>query len=74
MEACCWFQLWNEARPYLIVSQPNRGGINKRSMDEQDTSEDIRKMAHVDVWAALNQLSEKCDKCARNRPSSASAL
>lgn len=35
-------------------------------MDETDTSEDIRKMAHVDIWAALNQLSsEKRDKCAR---------
>ena len=50
----------------INVSQPNRGGINKRSMDEQDTSEDIRKMAHVDIWAALNQLpAEKRDKCAR---------
>jgi hypothetical protein len=50
----------------INVSQPNRGGIIKKSMDETDTSEDIRKMAHVDVWATLNQLpSEKRDKCAR---------
>lgn len=50
----------------INVSQPNRGGIAKRSMDEQDTSEDIRKIAHVDIWAALNQLpSEKRDKAAR---------
>jgi hypothetical protein len=50
----------------INVSQPNRGGIVKRSMDETDTSEDIRKLAHVDIWAALNQLpSEKRDKSAR---------
>jgi hypothetical protein len=50
----------------INVSQTNRGGIVKKSMDETDTSEDIRKMAHVDVWAALNQLpKEKRDKSAR---------
>ena len=50
----------------INVSQPNRGGIVKKSMDETDTSEDIRKMAHVDIWAALNQTPlEKREKSAR---------
>ena len=50
----------------INVSQSNRPGINKQSMSEEDVAEDIRKLAHVDIFATLNQLpKEKRDKSAR---------
>jgi len=37
------------------VSQSGRASFMKENLDEEDTSEDIRKMAHVDLYMGLNQ-------------------
>lgn len=39
----------------VTASQSNRGSISKKSIEQEDTGEDIRKLAHVDVFASLNQ-------------------
>jgi len=37
------------------VSQSGRASFTKENLDEEDTSEDIRKMAHADLYLGLNQ-------------------
>ncbi len=37
------------------VSQSGRASFSKENLDEEDTSEDIRKMAHSDLYLGLNQ-------------------
>lgn len=41
------------------VSQSNRGSITKKNVTQIDTAEDIRKIAHLDVAAVLNQTREE---------------
>jgi hypothetical protein len=41
------------------VLQSNRKSISKKSLEQEDTSEDIRKLAHPDVVAAINQTPEE---------------
>lgn len=40
------------------VLQSNRPSISKKSLEQEDTSEDIRKLAHVDMLFGLNQTKE----------------
>jgi replicative DNA helicase len=51
-------------RHMLVVtaSQSNRGSIKKRTVDQTDTAEDIRKIAHVDVMISLNQQPDERDR------------
>uniref|UniRef100_A0A6M3LYX5 Uncharacterized protein n=1 Tax=viral metagenome TaxID=1070528 RepID=A0A6M3LYX5_9ZZZZ len=42
------------------VLQSNRASINQKSVQQDNTSEDIRKLAHVDVMFGLNQTH--CEK------------
>ena len=46
-------QLW------ATVLQSNRPSISKKSLEQEDTSEDIRKLAHVDMLFGLNQTKEE---------------
>lgn len=48
-------------RHALVVtgSQSNRGSEKKSMLEESDTSDDIRKVAHVDVLLTLNQTPEE---------------
>jgi len=39
----------------VTATQTNRGGIRKAVVTEEDTAEDIRKLAHVDLLLTLNQ-------------------
>jgi hypothetical protein len=41
------------------VLQSNRASISKKSVEQEDTSEDIRKLAHVDVLMGLNQTKDE---------------
>lgn len=54
-----WKTLKNlaDVRKCLVVtgSQSNRKSIDKNNIDQVDTGEDIRKVAHVDVMFGLNQ-------------------
>jgi len=43
----------------FTASQSNRGSIKKKVVDQIDTAEDIRKIAHVDMMISLNQLPEE---------------
>ena len=40
-------------------SQSTRGSIKKRSISQEDTAEDIRKIAHVDVMVGINQTEKE---------------
>jgi hypothetical protein len=44
-------------RSCLVVSgsQGNRASTDKEILDEKDMAEEARKLAHADVWLALNQ-------------------
>jgi hypothetical protein len=44
-------------RKALVISgtQSNRMGFDKDSLDETNTSEDIRKLAHIDIAMTINQ-------------------
>lgn len=49
-------QLASEDRCFVVApAQGNRGSITKASMEQADTAEDIRIVAHVDIMAVLNQ-------------------
>lgn len=41
------------------VDQANRGGLAKEDLDEEDNSEDIRKLQHVDLQFAINQIPDE---------------
>lgn len=41
------------------VLQSNRASISKKSLEQEDTSEDIRKLAHVDLLLGLNQTKDE---------------
>jgi hypothetical protein len=41
------------------VLQGNRASITQKNVQQENTSEDIRKLAHVDVMFGLNQLPEE---------------
>jgi replicative DNA helicase len=41
------------------ATQTNRGGIKKQSVEQDDTGENIKKIAHVDLMIALNQTIEE---------------
>jgi len=43
------------------VLQSNRKSISKTSLEQEDTAEDIRKLAHVDLLFGLNQTPEEKD-------------
>jgi len=43
----------------VTASQSNRGSMSKRTISEEDTAEDIRKIAHVDFMVSLNQTKEE---------------
>jgi replicative DNA helicase len=43
----------------ITASQSNRGSIYKKRVEQDDTAEDIRKLAHVDVMLSLNQTKEE---------------
>lgn len=40
----------------VSASQGNRASIDKRNLSQKDVAEEIRKIAHGDLWLALNQL------------------
>lgn len=44
------------------VLQSNRASISQESVQQENTSEDIRKLAHVDVMMGLNQTPEEKKK------------
>lgn len=44
------------------VLQSNRPSIKKKSLEQEDTGEDIRKLAHVDLMCGLNQTPEEKKK------------
>jgi len=46
----------------VTVSQSTRSSFEKRSLDDIDASEDIRKMAHVELMMSLNQTPEEKDR------------
>ena len=58
-----WKMLKNlsDERHCLVVtaSQANRASFKKRNVTQIDVSEDIRKMAHVDMCISLNQTPEE---------------
>lgn len=41
------------------VLQSNRKSFSKKSLEQEDTAEDIRKLAHVDMVFGLNQTSDE---------------
>lgn len=43
----------------VSASQANRGSFDKKNVTQIDTSEDIRKIAHGDLWLAINQTPEE---------------
>jgi len=43
----------------ITASQSNRQSIYKKRVEQDDTAEDIRKLAHVDVMLSLNQTKEE---------------
>ncbi len=50
------------ARRHCLVAtvlQSNRKSISKKSLEQEDTAEDIRKLAHVDMIFALNQTPDE---------------
>ena len=50
----------------ISPAQGSRASIKKALMEEDDTSEDIRKLAHIDVCISMNQTRlEKRKKCYR---------
>lgn len=51
-------------RHCLVVTavQSNRGSISKKSLEQEDVSEDIRKLAHVDLLIGLNRTKEEQDE------------
>lgn len=61
-----WKMLKNLAyvRKALVItaSQSNRGSAKKALLEEEDTAEDIRKLAHVDAMLSLNQTEEEKEK------------
>jgi replicative DNA helicase len=52
-----------DSRHCLVVSasQSNRQSFDKKNVTQTDISEDIRKVAHVDMMLALNQTPEEKD-------------
>lgn len=58
-----WQKLKGSARAKYrceaTVSQTTRPSFNKTDLDEGDTSEDIRKLAHPDLMMGLNQTDEE---------------
>jgi len=44
------------------VLQSNRKSISKKSLEQEDTAEDIRKLAHVDELFGVNQTPEEKDQ------------
>jgi replicative DNA helicase len=50
-----------EERSCLVVtgSQSNRMSMDKEILEEKDTAEDARKLAHTDVMLTLNQTSKE---------------
>lgn len=46
----------------VTVLQSNRKSISKKSLEQEDTAEDIRKLAHVDLLFGLNQTPEEKDQ------------
>jgi len=50
----------------ITASQSNRQSFDKKNVTQQDTSEDIRKIANSDMFLAINQTpAEKRESCAR---------
>ncbi|KKL81870.1 hypothetical protein LCGC14_1990460 [marine sediment metagenome] len=43
----------------FTASQSTRKSIKKRSLSQEDTAEEIRKLAHVDVMVGINQTNEE---------------
>jgi hypothetical protein len=43
----------------ITASQSNRASISKKNVTQEDTAEDIRKIAHVEVMMSLNQLPKE---------------
>ena len=58
-----WMSLKNlaQTRNCLVVTatQSNRSSFDKKNVSVTDTSEDIRKIAHVDLMGVLNQTREE---------------
>ncbi|MFA7099358.1 MAG: hypothetical protein WC143_04665 [Eubacteriales bacterium] len=53
------------AKRHVLVAtvlQSNRSSIPKKSIEQEDVSEDIRKLAHVDLLLGLNQTKDEKDK------------
>jgi replicative DNA helicase len=58
----------SQSRKALVVTatQGNRASFDTESLDEKNTSEDIRKLAHIDIAATINQTEqEKIEGVAR---------
>jgi len=51
-------------RSCLVVSgsQGNRGSTEKEVLSEKDIAEEARKLAHADIWLALNQTSKEKER------------
>jgi len=51
-------------RSCLVVSgsQGNRGSTEKEVLSEKDIAEEARKLAHADIWLALNQTAKEKER------------